>query len=117
MTYTKMSLCLTVLLATMMATAQQGPTDFLSPDFHKERREALRELMPSNSVAVFFSNPIRNRANDVDYLYHQDPDFYYLTGYKEPNAVLMIFADDQQGSKGTFNELMFAQERDAFAEM
>jgi Xaa-Pro aminopeptidase len=30
--------------------------------------------MPKNSVAVFFGNPVRNRANDVDYVY-QDPDF------------------------------------------
>ena len=35
--------------------------------------------MPDNSVAVLFSAPIRNRANDVDYIYHQDPNFFYLT--------------------------------------
>ncbi|MBT8272965.1 MAG: aminopeptidase P N-terminal domain-containing protein, partial [Bacteroidia bacterium] len=68
--------------------AQEGlPTDYLSSEFHKNRREALRQKMPENSVAVFFANPVRNRANDVDYVYHQDPNFYYLTGYKEPHAV------------------------------
>ena len=56
------------------------PTDYLTADFHKSRREALRASMPENSVAVFFSNAIRNRANDVDFVYHQDPNFYYLTG-------------------------------------
>ena len=33
------------------------PDDFLKPEFHKERREALRKKMPQNSVAVFFANP------------------------------------------------------------
>jgi Xaa-Pro aminopeptidase len=46
--------------------------------------------MPKNSVAVFLVSS--NRANDVDYVHHQDPDFYYLTGYKEPNCVLYSFA-------------------------
>jgi len=51
------------------------PDDYLNATFHKNRREALRAKMPENSVAVFFSNPIRNRANDVDFVYHQDPNF------------------------------------------
>ena len=44
-------------------------------DFHKSRRNALRAKLPPNSVAVVFANPTRNRANDVDYVYHQDPNF------------------------------------------
>jgi len=47
--------------------------------------------MPENSVAILFSNPERNRAGDVDYFYHQDPNFYYLTGFTEPNSMVMIF--------------------------
>ena len=71
------------------------PSDYLTSEFHKSRREALRADMPKNTVAVFFANAVRNRANDVEYVYHQDPNFYYLTGYKEPNAVLVIFSDKQ----------------------
>ena len=74
------------------------PKDFLSKEFHKNRRDALRNSMPINSVAIFFANPVRNRANDVDYVYHQDPNFYYLTGYKEPNAVLLIFSEEQKNN-------------------
>ena len=51
----------------------------LSSEFHKQRRVELRKKLPNNSVAVLFSSPIRNRANDVDYEYHPDPNFYYLT--------------------------------------
>jgi Xaa-Pro aminopeptidase len=94
------------------------PTDFLSKDFHTGRRDLLREKLPANSVAVFFANAMRNRANDVDYVYHQDPDFFYLTGYKEPDAVLFVFKDNQTANNGTpYNEIIFVQPRDERAEM
>ncbi|WP_421763984.1 aminopeptidase P N-terminal domain-containing protein [Ekhidna sp.] len=98
-------------------SAQNEPDDFLTKEFHTERRALVREKMPDNSVAVFFANPVRNRANDVDYIYHQDPNFYYLTGYKEPHAVLMIFKEEQEGPDGNFNEIIFIQPRNAMAEM
>ncbi len=97
---------------------ESKPQDYLSSEFHKSRRDALRKKMPENSVAVFFANPVRNRANDVDYVYHQDPDFYYLTGYKEPHAVLVIFSEEQTNSKGnTYDEILYVQEKNARAEM
>jgi Xaa-Pro aminopeptidase len=93
--------------------AQDEPEDLLPADFHKNRREALRKLLPPKGVAVFFANPVRNRSNDVDYLYHQDPNFYYLTGYQEPNALLILFAEPQTDEKGNvYTELFFAQSRD-----
>jgi Xaa-Pro aminopeptidase len=111
-------ICLLVLLSPIVLLAQKGlPTDYLSSDFHKERREALRAKMPENSVAVFFANAVRNRANDVEYVYHQDPNFYYLTGYREPHAVLVIFSDMQESDGKTYNELLYVQERNARAEM
>ena len=94
------------------------PTDFLSKEFHKERRQKLREKLPPNSVAVFFANPVRNRANDVDFMYHQDPNFLYLTGYKEPHAVLLIFKDNQTSANGkSYDEIIFVQPRNAMREM
>lgn len=111
-------LIITVLLCNYITSnGQDTPTDFLSADFHKGRRDAVREMMPTNSVAVFFANAVRNRANDVDYIYHQDPDFYYLTGYNEPNAVLLIFSEAQKAQEGnTFDEVLYVQERDPRAE-
>src|SRR5690606_37352196 len=102
----------------VMSFAQKGtPTDYLTSEFHKERREALRAKMAPNTIAVFFANAERNRSNDVDYIYHQDPDFYYLTGYKEPNSVLIIFSENQTSKDGkTYNEMVYVQERNALAE-
>lgn len=98
--------------------AQELPSDYLSAEFHAERRAALRAKMPSKSVAVIFSAPVRNRANDVDFIYHQEPNFYYLTGYKEPHSILMIFSEPQTDATGsTYDEILFAQARNPASEM
>src|SRR6476620_11669502 len=108
----RLSFIFTILFSCTVLAQSGNPTDYLSAQFHKERREALRKKMPKNTVAVFFGNAIRNRANDVDFIYHQDPDFYYLTGYKEPNCVLVIFSDDQTNKEGkTYNEILYVQEK------
>ncbi len=86
--------------------------DFLTKEFHSKRRAALREKMPSNSVAILFAAPVRARSNDVDYDYHQDPDFYYLTGLTEPNSLLLIFKEEQKLDTYYSNEYLFVQERD-----
>ncbi|MCP9199588.1 aminopeptidase P N-terminal domain-containing protein [Gramella sp. GC03-9] len=111
------SICL-FLVSSIIFAQENQPTDFLSSEFHKERRQALREKMPPNSVAVFFANAVRNRANDVDYVYHQDPNFYYLTGYREPHAVLLVFSEEQSDENGnSFNEMIYVQPKNEFAEM
>jgi len=93
------------------------PDDLLSDDFHAGRREALRAKMPDNSVAVFFANPVRNRANDVDYMYHQDPNFYYLTGHREPHSILLIFKEKQRLNGKRTDEMIFVQGHDALQEL
>ncbi|MBC8083944.1 MAG: aminopeptidase P N-terminal domain-containing protein [Hymenobacter sp.] len=93
------------------------PADFLDPAFHRGRRELLRQALPAGSVAVLFAAPVRNRANDVNYLYHQHPDFYYLTGYEEPDAVLVLFKEPQtMGGQTGITEALFVQPRDPKAE-
>src|SRR5260221_1921907 len=118
--FMKLFAALLVSLFFFQATAQVAdqPNDFLSKAFYKGRRQKLRERLRANSVAVFFGNPVRNRANDVDYVYHQDPDFFYLTGYKEPNALLMVFKDSQVSANGTsYDEIIFVQPRNEEREM
>ena len=94
-----------------------GQKSELSSDFHKNRRVELRQKLPNNSVAVFFSSPVRNRANDVDYVYHPDPNFFYLTGWNEPHAVLLVFNVPQQDEEGIFYEKLYVRERNARNEM
>ncbi len=96
----------------------QTPADYLPGEFHKERRKILRQKMPENSVAVVFANPVRNRANDVNYVFHQNPDFYYLTGFRDSNAVLLLFSDNQtDAEKNVYNEVIYVPKRDFQYEM
>jgi Xaa-Pro aminopeptidase len=54
------------------------------------RRRALMRLMGRDGIAVVPSAPVRQRNNDVEYNYRQDSDFYYLTGFSEPDAVAVL---------------------------
>lgn len=93
------------------------PKDYLTKEFHAGRRNALRESMPANSVFVVFAFPTRNFSNDVDYFYHQNPDLYYFTGYKEPHSVFLLFKEEQTDSAGNkFNEVLFVQKKNKSAE-
>ena len=61
--------------------------------------------------------PTRTFSNDVDYLYHQNPDMYYFSGYREPHSLLLIFKEEQKDEKGTsYKELLFVQKKNATAE-
>jgi Xaa-Pro aminopeptidase len=104
-------------ICTVSLAQDKIPDDYLSKDFHAGRREALREIMPANSVAAVFAYPTRTFSNDVEYVYHQNPDLYYFTGYKEPNSMLLIFKEEQQAADGSrYKELFFIQKKNALAE-
>ena len=83
----------------------------ISNEFHLKNRNNLRDQMPDNSVSVLFSNPVRNRSNDVYYSYHPDPNYYYLSGWREPHSVLVIFKNNIKDSIGSYNEILFVRER------
>ncbi len=93
---------------------EDQPKDYLTAYFHAGRRQALRESMPANSVAVIFAYPTRTFSNDVSYIYHQNPDLYYFSGYKEPHALLLVFSKQQEDSAGNrFDEVLFVQKKNA----
>ena len=93
------------------------PKDYLTKEFHAGRRDALREIMPDNSVMAVFAFPTRTYSNDVEYLYHQNPDLYYFTGYKEPHSLFLIFKTPQTDSAGnSFTELLYVQKKNPGAE-
>ena len=108
-------LLLTFLSINILSSQQYS--DDLGPEFHEKKRQEFRNQMPSNSIAFFFTSPIMKRSNDTDFMYHQDPNFYYLTGWKEPHGVLVIFKDNQQDNNGFFNEMLFVRERNEYREM
>ncbi|HEX7417513.1 MAG TPA: aminopeptidase P N-terminal domain-containing protein, partial [Steroidobacteraceae bacterium] len=46
--------------------------------------------MGRDSIAILPSAPLRLRNNDVEYAYRQDSDFFYLTGFAEPESVAVL---------------------------
>lgn len=91
--------------------------DLLPASFHQSRRDSLRALMPEGTAAVLFSAPERNRSNDVYYEYHQDPNFYYLTGLREPNSMIVLFKEPIYFQGQETHEMVFVQERNPDSEI
>ena len=56
---------------------------------YQNRRDQLKAMMSENSLAIISRREsIRNR--DAEYPFRQSSDFWYLTGFTEPDAVLII---------------------------
>jgi Xaa-Pro aminopeptidase len=77
------------------ATIWQNNVGGSSLDIFGQRRQQLMAKM-DGGVAIFKSAMVANRNNDVDYEYRQDSDFYYLTGFKEPNSAFLLIPGAEQ---------------------
>ena len=71
------------------------------------RRKNLMNMVGVGGIAILPAAPVRTRSRDVEYRYRQDSDFYYLTGFEEPNAVAVLAPGRKNGEY-----LMFCRERD-----
>jgi Xaa-Pro aminopeptidase len=72
-------------------------SQMLSPREFKERRRRLMRSMKKNSIAIVASAPAVVRNRDVEYPFRQHSDFHYLTGFHEPEAVLVLIPDRKEG--------------------
>lgn len=70
------------------------------------RRKQLMEHMEPNSIAIVPAAPERTRSRDTEYHYRQDSDFLYLSGFEEPQAVLVLIPERQHGEY-----VLFVRER------
>ena len=71
------------------------------------RRKNLMAMMEPNSIAILPSAGEKVRSRDTDYTFRQDSDFYYLSGFDEPNAVLVLMPGRDHGEY-----VMFCRDRD-----
>lgn len=62
---------------------------------YAQRRARLAALLGAGGVAIIPTAPERNRNRDTGYLYRHDSYFYYLTGFSEPNACLVLTAEGE----------------------
>jgi Xaa-Pro aminopeptidase len=75
-------------------------------EFARRRRQLMRH-MGRDSIAILPAAPVRHRNNDVEYAYRQDSDFYYLTGFGEPEAVAVLVPGRPQAEY-----VLFVRDRD-----
>ena len=63
----------------------------------KKRRKQLMHRVGENNIALIASASTRTRNRDVDYPFRQDSDFYYLTGFNEPDSLAVFIPGREQG--------------------
>ena len=63
----------------------------------KKRRKHLMQRIGKGNIALIGSASVRTRNRDVDYPFRQDSDFYYLTGFNEPDALAVFIPGRAQG--------------------
>ena len=77
-----------------------------------QRRRQLMAQLPADSIALVASANLQPRNSDVDYAFRQDSDFYYLTGFDEPEALLVLVPDEEGGKS-----VLFCRDRDVEMEI
>ncbi|MCG3461202.1 Xaa-Pro aminopeptidase [Xenorhabdus bovienii] len=77
------------------------------------RRQALLSKMAPASAAIIFAAPPAMRNSDCEYPYRQHSDLLYLTGFNEPEAVLVLIKSDENHN----HSVLFNRVRDLTAEI
>ncbi|WP_303868262.1 aminopeptidase P family protein [Acetobacterium wieringae] len=65
----------------------------LSQSFYIENRKKLAEQLENNSLAILFSGREIAMTEDANYPFFANNNFYYLTGIREPEVVLVAIKD------------------------
>lgn len=79
---------------------------------YARRRKNLMGLMDANSIAIIPSAREQVRSRDTHFPFRQDSDFYYLTGFVEPDSVLVLIPGRRHGQY-----VLFCPERDPQTEL
>ncbi len=80
----------------------------MKPTEYAKRRKQLLRMVGDDGIVILPSAPVRLRSRDVAYRYRQDSDFYYLTGFAEPDAVAVLAPGRDNGEY-----LLFCRDRDS----
>ena len=75
------------------------------------RRQQLFSSMPENSVAIIAANKEVTRSNDTEFPFCQEKNFQYLTGFPEPDAIVVLIKTIEN------KQVLFCREKDALQEV
>ncbi len=93
------SLLAVLLLSAAPLLALHDPPLTPDPAAFQARRERFMAQLPPKSVAILRSAPMRTMSNDVEYIYRQDSDFYYLTGITADDVTAVLRPDASDGKR------------------
>lgn len=79
---------------------------------YARRRKALMAQMVPNSIAILPASAVAIRNRDVEHVYRQDSDFQYLSGFPEPEAVIVLIPGREYGEY-----VLFCRERNPTREL
>ena len=84
----------------------------MNTKIYAQRRKQLMRMMGENSIAILPAAPLLIRNRDVEHQFRQDSDFYYLSGFNEPEAVVVLVPGRKQAQY-----ILFCRERDKVKEI
>lgn len=76
----------------------------------KSRRDRYIAEMPANAIAIIPANIEFTRSRDTEYPFRQNSDFFYLTGFPEPDAFLVMLEEEKQS-------ILFVRDKNELAEI
>lgn len=107
----------------------------MTPGFDRHefetRRSILMKSLPKESVVVLLGNRVRYMSNNIFYPFHQNTDFWYLCGFNEPDAAMILGKGGEEGvllsnniiitekdeSERGYKQTMFVLPKSAHAEL
>lgn len=84
----------------------------MSHEIYARRRAELINQISENDIVIVPTSPVKSRNGDVDFQFRADSDFYYLSGFAEPEAVLVISPSRKRGQY-----VLFCREKDMTREL
>ena len=84
----------------------------ISQQEYAQRRKNVRQQIGDNAIAIIPAAAQVLRNGDTPYVYRQSSNFYYLTGFNEPDAVLVLLPHHHDGEY-----ILFAREADPAKEI
>ena len=88
-------------------------TPGISAQEYFARRQRILESLPNKSLVIVPGNDVQFATSSVFYEFRQDPNFFYLTGFLEPQSALVLYKHNENQMESIF----FVPGKDAHAEL
>ncbi|SFC32348.1 Xaa-Pro aminopeptidase [Marinospirillum celere] len=75
----------------------------MTSQLFRQRRERLLEQMPDKALAIIPAASEVTRSRDTEYPFRQASDYWYLTGFNEPDGLLVLVKEGETGKSLLFN--------------